>query len=91
MSEAPEQKTISIVEINGRIGELEAQRDAALSRAAKIAGEKAEALDLVKLLKAEVDRLTEQLKTVNEINERVTKLEQHDAQPKPDHGAETAH
>ncbi|MFD6316921.1 hypothetical protein [Methylorubrum thiocyanatum] len=58
MSEAPEQKTISIVEINGRIGELEAQRDAALSRAAKIAGEKAEALDLVKLLKAENDRLT---------------------------------
>lgn len=58
MTEAAEQKTIGIVEINGRIGELEAQRDAALSRAAKIAGEKAEALDLVKLLKAENDRLT---------------------------------
>ncbi|UGB26346.1 hypothetical protein LPC10_01660 [Methylorubrum sp. B1-46] len=58
MSDAPEQKAISIIEINGRIGELEAQRDAALSRAAKIAGEKAEAIDLVQILKAEVDRLT---------------------------------
>jgi hypothetical protein len=58
VSEAPEQKTISIVEINGRIGEIEGQRDTALSRAAKIAGEKAEALDLVQILKAEVDRLT---------------------------------
>ncbi|MBA9068419.1 hypothetical protein FHR71_002160 [Methylobacterium sp. RAS18] len=58
MSEAPEQETISIVEINGRIGELEAQRDAALARAVKIAGEKAEALDLVRILKAENDRLT---------------------------------
>ncbi|GAA0278212.1 hypothetical protein LNAOJCKE_4541 [Methylorubrum aminovorans] len=57
MTEAAEQKTIGIVEINGRIGELEAQRDAALARAAKIAGEKAEALDLVRILKIENDRL----------------------------------
>ncbi len=57
MSEAPE-KAISIIEINGRIGGLEAQRDAALSRAAKIAGEKAEAIDLVQILKTEKDRLT---------------------------------
>ena len=55
MSDAPAPKTISLTEINGRIGELEAQRDAALARAAKIAGEKAEALDLVKLLKVEND------------------------------------
>lgn len=91
MSDAPASKTISLTEINGRIDELQAQRDGALARCAKIAGEKAEAIELARLLRAEVDRLTEQLKTVNEINERVTRLEQHDAQPKPDHGAETAH
>ena len=57
MSDAPAPKTISLTEINGRIDELEAQRDAALSRAAKIAGEKAEAVELMQILRAEVDRL----------------------------------
>ncbi|ACK82445.1 hypothetical protein [Methylorubrum extorquens] len=58
MSDAPAPKTISLTEINGRIEELQAQRDGALARCAKIAGEKAEAIDLARLLKAEVDRLT---------------------------------
>ncbi|MFD6321027.1 hypothetical protein [Methylorubrum thiocyanatum] len=58
MSDAPAPKTISLAEINGRIDELQAQRDGALARCAKIAGEKAEAIDLARILKAEVDRLT---------------------------------
>ncbi|CAO4196405.1 hypothetical protein [Methylorubrum extorquens] len=58
MTEAPAPKTISLTEINGRIDELQAQRDGALARCAKIAGEKAEAIDLVQILKAENDRLT---------------------------------
>lgn len=58
MSDAPAQKPLTLVEINGRIGELEAQRNNALARCAQIAGEKAEAIDLVQILKAEVDRLT---------------------------------
>lgn len=58
MSDAPAPKTISLTEINGRIDELQAQRDGALARCAKIAGEKAEAIELVQILKAEVDRLT---------------------------------
>lgn len=58
MSDAPAPKTISLTEINGRIDELQAQRDGALARCAKIAGEKAEAIELARILKAEVDRLT---------------------------------
>lgn len=58
MSDAPAQKTISLTEINGRIDELQAQRDVAQARCAKIAGEKAEAIELARILKAEVDRLT---------------------------------
>lgn len=58
MSDAPAPKTISLTEINVRIDELQAQRDGALARCAKIAGEKAEAIDLARILKAEVDRLT---------------------------------
>ncbi|MEN3213618.1 hypothetical protein PUR23_26850 [Methylorubrum populi] len=61
MTEASAQKTISLAEINGRIDELQAQRDGALARCAKIAGEKAEAIDLVHILRAEVDRLTARL------------------------------
>jgi hypothetical protein len=44
--------------MNGRIAELEAQRDGALTRCAKIAGEKAEEVELVQTLKPEVGRLT---------------------------------
>lgn len=58
MSDAPAAKTVSLADMNGRIGELEAQRDGALTRCARLAGEKAEAVDLVQILKAEVDRLT---------------------------------
>jgi hypothetical protein len=57
MTETPAPKTISLTEINGRIDELQAQRDGALARCAKIAGEKAEAIELVQILKVENDRL----------------------------------
>ncbi|MBD8906531.1 hypothetical protein [Methylorubrum zatmanii] len=57
MSDAA-QDTISLTALNGRIAELEFQRNRAQTRAAVIAGEKAEALDLVRILKAEVERLT---------------------------------
>lgn len=77
MSEAAEQKTISLAQIDGRIAEIEAQRNAALSRAARIAGERDEALDLVRILKAEVDRLTDRLAVVGEIEGRVAHLEEH--------------
>lgn len=58
MSDAPAPKAISLTEINGRIDELQSQRDGALARCARIAGEKAEAVELMQILKAEVDRLT---------------------------------
>lgn len=57
MNEAPAPRTVSLADMNGRIAELEAQRDGALTRCAKIAGEKAEAIELVQILKVEVDRL----------------------------------
>ncbi|KAB7783494.1 hypothetical protein [Methylorubrum populi] len=57
MSDTPASKTISLTEINGRIDELQAQRDAALTRCARLAGEKAEIADAARILKAEVDRL----------------------------------
>lgn len=75
MSEAPSQKTISLAQIDGRIAEIEAQRNAALSRAARIAGERDEALDLVRILRSEVERLTDRLAVVGEIEGRVSKLE----------------
>lgn len=58
MSDAPVPRGVSLADMNGRIGELEAQRDGALARCARLAGEKAEAIELVQILKAEVDRLT---------------------------------
>ncbi|QIJ76184.1 hypothetical protein GU700_17245 [Methylobacterium sp. NI91] len=58
MSDTPAPKTVSLADMNGRIAELEAQRDGALTRCARIAGEKAEAIDLARILKAEVDRLS---------------------------------
>ncbi|MDV2988296.1 UNVERIFIED_CONTAM: hypothetical protein Q9R58_28815 [Methylobacteriaceae bacterium AG10] len=58
MSDAPAPKPLTLVQINGRIDELEAQRNNALARCAQIAGERAELIDLVKILKAENDRLT---------------------------------
>lgn len=58
MTEASAPKAISLTEINGRIDELQAQRDMAQARCARLAGEKAEAIDLARILKAEVDRLT---------------------------------
>ncbi|NEU14316.1 hypothetical protein G3T14_19605 [Methylobacterium sp. BTF04] len=59
MSDAPAltQKPITIVEMNGRIAELERQRDQALTRCSLLAGEKAEALDLLRAHVAEVERL----------------------------------
>lgn len=62
MSDAPAPKSVSLADMSGRIGEAEAQRDAALARCVRLAGEKAEAVDLVHILKAEVDRLTAELK-----------------------------
>lgn len=58
MSDAPAPRSVSLADMNGRIAELEAQRDGALTRCAKLAGEKAEAINLVQILKVEVDRLT---------------------------------
>lgn len=58
MSEASQQSVVSLSDMNGRIGELELQRNQALTRCAKLAGEREEARDLVRLLKAEVERLT---------------------------------
>lgn len=73
MSEAPSQKTISLAQIDGRIAEIEAQRNAALSRAARIAGERDEALDLVRILRSEVERLTDRLALAGEIEGQASK------------------
>lgn len=62
MSDAPAPRSVSLADMSGRIGEAEAQRDAALARCVRLAGEKAEAIDLVHILKAEVDRLTAELR-----------------------------
>lgn len=51
------QETISPVKINAQIAEIEQQRNAALTRAAKLAGDNAELIDLVKILRSEVERL----------------------------------
>lgn len=57
MSNTSEPKTISVIEVNGRIAEIERQRDCALNRAAFLAGANAELADLVQILKGEVSRL----------------------------------
>ncbi|UMY16672.1 hypothetical protein MMB17_18595 [Methylobacterium organophilum] len=49
---------LSAAEINGRFGELTAQRDAALARCQMLAGQNAELIDLLKEAKAEMERLT---------------------------------
>lgn len=51
------QETISPVKINAQIAEIEQQRNAALTRAAKLVGDNAELIDLVKILRSEVERL----------------------------------
>lgn len=51
------QETISPIKINAQFAELEQQRNAALTRSAKLAGDNAELIDLVKILRAEVERL----------------------------------
>ncbi|CAO4178799.1 hypothetical protein [Methylorubrum populi] len=61
MSDASEQKTISLAQIDGRIAELERQRNEALTRAARIAGERDEAIEIARTFRAEVERLTEVL------------------------------
>ncbi|TFZ59311.1 hypothetical protein E4V01_07625 [Methylorubrum sp. Q1] len=49
----------SIVEMDGRLAELEAQRAMAQNRCIVLAGRNAELLDLLKLQRAENDRLTQ--------------------------------
>lgn len=61
MSEDPAQKTISLAQIDGRIAELERQRNEALTRAARIAGERDEALNVAQVFRSEVARLTDLL------------------------------
>lgn len=57
-----ETETISPIKLNAQIGEIEQQRNAALKRSAKLAGDVAELIDLVKILRAENDRLEEVVK-----------------------------
>lgn len=52
-----ENHTISLISLNARIGEIEQQRNAALSRCAKLVGDNAELSDLVKILQADNARL----------------------------------
>lgn len=49
----------SLVEMDGRIAELEAQRAMAQNRCIILAGRNAELMDLLKLQRAENDRLTQ--------------------------------
>ncbi|GJD58158.1 hypothetical protein [Methylobacterium dankookense] len=62
MSEAPvpeaaPSRQLTVHQINGRLNELTRQRDVAQAQCVILSGEKAEALDLIKTLKAEVERL----------------------------------
>lgn len=57
-----ENQTISPIKLNAQIGEIEQQRNTALTRCAKLAGDNAELIDLVKILRAENDRLEEVVK-----------------------------
>lgn len=50
-------ETISPIKIAAEIAEIELQRNSALTRSARLAGDNAELLDLVKILRAEVERL----------------------------------
>lgn len=50
-------------QMKGRLAELAMQRDAALNRCAVLAGENAEAVDLVRFLQGEVERLRSLLAT----------------------------
>lgn len=52
-----ENQTISPIKLNAQIGEIEQQRNTALTRCAKLAGDNAELIDLVKILRAENERL----------------------------------
>lgn len=54
---APPPRSLSAHQINGRLAELTRQRDMAQAHCVILAGEKAEALDLIKTLQAEVERL----------------------------------
>ncbi len=51
----------SLAEMDGRLAELEAQRAMAQNRCILLAGRNAELLDLLKIQRAENDRLTELL------------------------------
>lgn len=57
MAEQQPQRTLTLAQIDGRITELEAQRNAAQARCAILAGEKAEAVDLLRQCQEEIARL----------------------------------
>lgn len=62
-----DQASISIVKAQGSIAEVERQRNEAQMHAARLAGDNAELVDLVKILKGEVDRLEAVVKRRSEL------------------------
>ena len=57
-------RSLSAHQINGRLTELTRQRDVAQAQCVILAGEKAEALDLIKTLQAEVEAQQELIESL---------------------------
>ena len=56
-AEAAPARTLTVHQINGRLAELSRQRDAAQAQCAILAGDYAEAADLIRSLRAEIEHL----------------------------------
>jgi hypothetical protein len=62
-----EPQAISPIKLNAQIGEIEQQRNTALTRCSKLAGDNAELIDLVRILRAENERLEGVVKRQSEL------------------------
>lgn len=69
VAQKPAARNITVADMNGRIAEIEHQRNQALTRCSILAGEKAEAIDLLRTHIAEIERLNAVINAANPLAE----------------------